>query len=103
MKISSDIFREYDIRGLVETDLTEDAVRGIGKGFGTYALQKGKKKLAVGRDVRLTSDRFYELLTEGLLSTGCDVINIGVVPTPLLYFSLFQLPVDGGVMITGSH
>ena len=103
MKITSNIFREYDIRGLVDEELTEDAVRGIGKGFGTYAQQHGKRVLAVGRDVRLSSDRFNALTIEGLTSTGCDVIDVGVLPTPLLYFCLFQLPVDGGVMITASH
>lgn len=103
MQISPNIFREYDIRGLVDTELTEDAVRAIGRGFGAYSLRHGNRVLAVGRDVRLSSDRFFERLTEGLTSAGCDVVDIGVVPTPLLYFSLFELPVQGGVMITGSH
>lgn len=103
MQVSANIFREYDIRGLVDTELTEETVAAIGRGFGTYSLRHGNRVLAVGRDVRLSSDRFFARLTEGLLSTGCDVIDVGVVPTPLLYFSLFQLPVQGGVMITGSH
>ncbi len=103
MKVSGHIFREYDVRGLVDVDLTDDVVRAFGKAFGTYAQERGKKKLAVGRDVRLSADHFNSLLIEGLLSTGCDLIDIGVVPTPLLYFSLFELPVDGGVMITASH
>lgn len=103
MKISRNIFREYDIRGLVDKDLTEAAVSAIGRAFGTYAQRHGSRVLSVGRDVRLSSDRFFKLLVDGLLSTGCDVIDVGVLPTPLLYFSLFQLPVDGGVMITGSH
>lgn len=103
MKISRNIFREYDIRGLVDKDLTETAVSAIGRAFGTYALRHGSRVLSVGRDVRLSSDRFFKLLVEALVSTGCDVIDVGVLPTPLLYFSLFQLPVEGGVMITGSH
>jgi phosphomannomutase/phosphoglucomutase len=103
MKVNSNIFREYDIRGLVQTEFTEDTVRGIAKAFGTYAQRKGKKVMAVGRDVRHTSDRYSEIVIEGLNSTGCDVIDIGIVPTPLLYFSLFELPVDGGVMVTASH
>jgi len=103
MKISADIFREYDIRGLVDPELTEDAVRAIGMSFGTYAQRHGKRILAVGRDVRLTSDRFSEVLIPALISTGCDVVDVGVLPTPVLYFALFELPVDGGVMITASH
>jgi phosphomannomutase/phosphoglucomutase len=103
MKITPNIFREYDIRGLVETELDEAAVRGIGLAFGTYAQRLGKRVLAVGRDVRLSSDHFFDLLSEALISTGCDVLNVGVLPTPLLYFSLFQLPVQAGVMITASH
>jgi phosphomannomutase/phosphoglucomutase len=103
MQVQRNIFREYDIRGLVEKELTEDTALGIAKAFGTYVRRQGKKKLAIGRDVRLTSDRFAEIVHQGLISTGCELIDIGVVPTPLLYFSLFQLPVDGGLMITASH
>jgi len=103
MKVQRNIFREYDIRGLVDKELTDETALGIAKAFGTYIQRQGKKVLAVGRDVRLTSDRFAEILHEGLMSTGCELIDIGVVPSPLLYFSLFQLPVDGGVMITASH
>lgn len=103
MKVRRNIFREYDIRGLVDTELTDETALGIAKAFGTYLQHQGKKVLALGRDVRLTSDRFAEIAQAGLISTGCDVIDIGVVPTPLLYFSLFQLPVDGGMMITASH
>lgn len=103
MKISPNIFREYDIRGIVGKELHEADARAIARAFGTYVQRHGKKTLAVGRDVRLTSDRFGELVVEGLISTGCNVLDIGVVPTPLLYFSLYNLPVDGGIMITASH
>ncbi len=103
MQVQRNIFREYDIRGLVEKELTEETALGIAKAFGTYVRRLGKKRLAVGRDVRLTSDRFNEITHQGLISTGCEIIDIGVVPTPLLYFALFQLEVDGGVMITASH
>jgi phosphomannomutase/phosphoglucomutase len=103
MQVPANIFREYDIRGLVDSELSEETALSIAKSFGTYAFRQGKKTLAVGRDVRLTSDRFNEIVIQGLRSTGCNVIDIGVVPTPVLYFSLFQLPVDGGVMITASH
>ncbi len=103
MKVQRNIFREYDIRGLVDKELTDETALGIAKAFGTYVQHQGKKVLAVGRDVRLTSDRFAEIAHKGLMSTGCELIDIGVVPSPLLYFSLFQLPVDGGIMITASH
>ena len=103
MNISTNIFREYDIRGIVGKELYDADARAIARAFGTYVQRHGRKTLAVGRDVRLTSDRFAELVLEGLTSTGCDVIDIGIVPTPLLYFSLHNLPVDGGVMITASH
>lgn len=102
-KINSFIFREYDIRGVVDKDLTDDVVRLIGKAFGTYLQRQGGRKLSVGGDVRLSTERFRQILIEGLTSTGVDVVDIGVVPTPVQYFSLFKLNVDGGVMITGSH
>lgn len=97
------IFREYDIRGIVEIDLTERVVELIGKSFGTYLQRQGGKKVSVGGDVRLSTERFRAALIKGLTSTGIDVIDIGVVPTPVQYFSLFRLTVDGGIMITGSH
>ena len=103
MKVSPNIFREYDIRGIVGEELHEQDAFAIARAFGTYLQQHGKKIVSVGRDVRLTSDRFRDRVVDGLISTGCDVIDIGMVPTPLLYFSLFQLPVDGGIMITASH
>lgn len=103
MKVAGNIFREYDVRGLVNSELPDEIVLAFGKAFGTYASRRGCKTIVVGRDVRLSADRFNAFLTEGLLSTGCDVVDVGVLPTPLLYFSLFQLPVDAGVMITASH
>ena len=103
MKVAPHIFREYDVRGLVDSELTEEVAHAFGRAFGTYAIRQGRKKIAVGRDVRLSADRFHAHFTEGLLSTGCDAVDVGTLPTPLLYFSLFQLPVDGGVMITASH
>ncbi len=102
-KINPFIFREYDVRGVVDKDLTDDVVRLLGKAFGTYLQRQGGKKVSVGGDVRLSTERFRQVLIEGLTSTGVDVIDIGIVPTPVQYFSLFKLNVDGGVMITGSH
>ncbi len=103
MWINPQIYREYDIRGVVDKDLTPDIVRQLGKGFGTHVAGLGKKSLVVGRDGRLSSKAFSEALIEGLVSTGCDVVNIGVCPTPVYYFSIFHLSKDGGAMVTGSH
>lgn len=103
MKINPFIFREYDLRGLVGRDLTEEVVNTLGKGYGTYMAEMGKKELVVGRDSRLSSPEFRDALVEGILSTGSNVTDLGVCPTPLFYFSLFQLEKEGGMMITGSH
>lgn len=97
------IFREYDIRGVVGRDLTDDTVLLIGKGFGTYVKRRGGGKVSLGGDVRHSTEPFRECVVEGVLSTGVDVVDIGVVPTPALYFSEYELPVDGSLMITGSH
>ncbi len=103
LKINPQIFREYDIRGVVEKDLTPEIVRLMGQTYGTYMREKGFKDLAVGRDCRLSSDAFRDVLVQGILSTGCHVTDIGVCPTPVYYFSLFHLKKDGGMMITASH
>ena len=97
------IFREYDIRGVVGEDLTAESVEQIGKAVGTYIKREGGKTLTLGRDMRTSSNEFRDILASGLMSTGCDVIDIGSVPTPVSYFSLHHLNPDGGVMITGSH
>lgn len=97
------IFREYDIRAIVDQELTLEEVVLLGRAMGTYLGRQGKKQITIGRDGRLSSDAFRDRLLEGLLSTGCNVIDIGVCPTPLLYFSIRQLKTDGGIMITASH
>jgi phosphomannomutase/phosphoglucomutase len=97
------IFREYDIRGVVDKDLTPDVVRTLGQGFGTWMAQSGRKELVIARDGRLSSKAFSEALLEGLTSTGCNVVDIGLCPTPVYYFSIFHLEKDGGMMVTGSH
>ncbi|MBI5585303.1 MAG: phosphomannomutase/phosphoglucomutase [Deltaproteobacteria bacterium] len=97
------IFREYDIRAVVEKEITLDEVRLLGKALGTRLYREGRNRLALGRDGRLSSGSFREALLEGLLSTGCRVLDIGVCPTPLLYFAIRALETDGGVMITASH
>jgi phosphomannomutase/phosphoglucomutase len=97
------IFREYDIRGVVEKDFTDDVVKNLGKGFGTWLKRHGAKSLNLSGDVRNTTPRLKELFAEGVLSTGIDVIDIGIIPTPLNYYSLYKRDVDAGVQITGSH
>lgn len=101
--INKNIFRLYDIRGVAGKDLTSEAVNIIGKSYGTYMRSMGYRIVTVGCDNRLSSKEFFGALSEGITSTGCDVVNLGTVPTPLLYFSLFHLKPDGGIMITGSH
>ena len=101
--MNAHIFREYDIRGLVDQDLTEDVVELLGKGLGTVVRRKGGQSIAVGRDCRESSTRFRDRLVAGINSTGLDVLDVGVVPTPLTYFAANTLPVDGLAMITGSH
>jgi phosphomannomutase/phosphoglucomutase len=103
MVVKARIFREYDIRGLVPNDLDKETVYRLGQGLGTYYQGMGATQVALGRDCRLSSPGFRDDLTRGLCSTGLSVIDIGMVPTPLLYFSLHHLGVDGGVQITGSH
>ncbi|MBI5420639.1 MAG: phosphomannomutase/phosphoglucomutase [Deltaproteobacteria bacterium] len=97
------IFREYDVRGIVDKDLTPNTVVTLGKGFGTYAVRKGVRTVTLGRDCRLSSPAFRDAIVEGLVSTGLSVVDVGICPTPLLYFSIIQFGADGGVMITGSH
>ncbi len=103
MYVSPHIFLEYDIRGNAETDLTDPVVRAIGEAFGTRMKRKGAKTVSVGGDVRHSTERIRAALTEGILSTGLDVIRLEVVATPILYWSLYRFGIDGGVMVTGSH
>jgi len=97
------IFREYDIRGVVGEELTPALAENIGRAYGSLAVRAGAKTIAVGRDGRTSARQMREALLKGLLGCGLNVVEIGVCPTPLMYFSLFTLPVDGGVMITASH
>lgn len=100
------IFRMYDIRGEVPKNLNKDIAKIIGKAYAVFIrkrISKGNLTVSVGRDARLSSKELSEGLIEGLRESGINVIDIGLCPTPLLYFSLFKLPVDGGIMITGSH
>ena len=97
------IFREYDIRGIADTELQDNDVYRLGQTFGTYALDHGASLCPVGRDVRLSGPRIQKALTDGILSTGLDVVDIGVVPTPVFYFSQFFLDARAGMMVTASH
>jgi phosphomannomutase/phosphoglucomutase len=97
------IFREYDIRGIADKELLDAGIVELGRAIGTYLQRKGGKNINLGRDCRLSSTRLRNALIQGLLATGCHVTDVGVVPTPLLYYSVFHGKADGGVMITGSH
>ena len=101
--IQKEIFRSYDIRGVVGKTLTPSVVYQIGQALGTLIKQRSTPALALGRDGRLSGASLSEALAQGVLSTGCNVIDIGQVPTPLLYFATHHLGIPNGVMITGSH
>ncbi len=103
MTPSPAIFRAYDIRGVVTDSLTPDVVREVGKAFGSEAQARGQKTVVIGRDGRLSGPALAEALTEGLRASGVDVIDIGMVPTPVLYFATYHLETGTGIMITGSH
>ncbi len=97
------IFREYDIRGIADSDLTPPVIEALGRAFAAYLKQKSIRKVAVGYDARLSSPRLCDDIVRGITSAGLDVTVIGLCPTPALYFALFHLQPGAGVMITGSH
>ena len=97
------MFREYDIRGIAGKDMDEEDVFRIGQGVGTYLRQSDCRRVVVGRDCRLTSDAYVEKVMAGLQAAGCDVTDIGICPTPVLYFSIEHFNMEGGVMVTASH
>lgn len=101
--IPASIFRAYDIRGIVEEQLTEYGVKQISRAIASEALAHGIDTLLVGFDGRLSSPKLFKALTTGLLSTGCNVVNLGMVPTPLLYFATHTTGIESGVMLTASH
>ena len=101
--ISESIFKAYDIRGVVNETLTPEVVELIGKAFGSEARKKSHQTVVIAMDGRLSSPKIAEALSKGLMSTGCDVIDIGMVPTPVLYFATHLLKTGTGIMITGSH
>jgi phosphomannomutase/phosphoglucomutase len=101
--MNTQIFREYDIRGEADRDLSDDLARDLGRALGTVMAERGKRRIMVGRDCRVSSERLRAALVEGLVEAGRHVVQIEVGPTPLLYFAVNHLDADGGVMVTGSH
>src|SRR5688500_5857411 len=103
-RIPATIFRQYDIRGIVDRDLTPEVARALGRAYAIYLDgHKVQGAVAVGRDNRPSGEVLREALVEGLTVAGRNVVDIGVVPTPLLYWSLHHVGVCGGIQITGSH
>tara|TARA_B100000131_G_C18120965_1_gene612915 strand:- start:2832 stop:4202 length:1371 start_codon:yes stop_codon:yes gene_type:complete len=103
MKISRNVFREYDVRGIADIDFSGKFATCLGKAFGSYVIRKKQKKIAVSGDVRLSTPRLKKDFISGLIQSGVDVIDIGVLPTPVNYFANYNLSIDGSVQITGSH
>ncbi len=103
MQISPDIFRAYDIRGTVGEQITPDVVRSIASAYAAHFAQPQGLTIVVGRDLRSSSEALAQAAVEGLISAGCSVVDVGQVPTPLLYFAIGAWEADGGVMITASH
>ena len=98
-----EIFKAYDIRGIVDSALTTTITRQIGQAFGSEALSRGVDSVIIARDGRLSGPALSTALSEGLRASGCDVIDVGMVPTPTLYFATYELGTGTGIMITGSH
>jgi phosphomannomutase/phosphoglucomutase len=101
--INPEVFREYDIRGIVDKDLDFDFVYDLGRSIGTYSIPLGVKTMTLGMDCRLSSPNYHEAIRRGINSTGIDIIDVGLCATPVLYFAIRHYNADGGVMITGSH
>lgn len=101
--VNPTIFRAYDIRGVVDVDLSEGVYETLGRAAATYYRQRGGQRIVVGRDARLTSEAYAAALVRGLREGGCDVVDIGMVPTPVMYFAVAALQADGGAIVTASH
>lgn len=101
--MNPEVFREYDVRGVVDRDLNSDFVFDLGRAIGTYAHREGVKTMTLGRDCRLSSASYHEAVQKGINAAGINIIDIGPCATPMLYFSIRQLETQGGVMVTGSH
>ena len=103
MHLNKSIFREYDIRGIVKTDFPDSVVESLGKAFGTYILKQNGNTISVSGDIRESSPILKQNFINGVLSTGANVIDVGILPTPVNYYSIYHLDVDAAVQITGSH
>lgn len=101
--IPSHIFREYDIRGIADTELTDDIVQLIGQSYGTWLFDKGIKEAALGGDARISTKRIKAAVAAGMMKAGISIIDIGLVSTPTFYWSLYRFKINGGIMVTGSH
>jgi phosphomannomutase/phosphoglucomutase len=101
--MNPEVFREYDVRGVVDKDLTPDFVYLLGRAIGTYAVRHGVRTMTLGRDCRLSSDVYQDAVGRGIRSAGIDVTDIGLCATPMLYFAIRHFQTGGGVMVTGSH
>ena len=101
--LPEEIFKAYDIRGIVDKTLTEEGVMQIGQALGTEALSRNQKSIIIGRDGRLSGPRLIEALATGIMASGCDVIDVGQAPTPVIYFASFRLGTQSAVAVTGSH
>ena len=101
--IDPTIFRAYDIRGIVDQTLTIESVNLVGKAVASMVIDNGSNEIVVGRDGRLSSPKLFKALIAGIMSTGCHVIDLGIVTSPLLYFATSTLGANSGIMITGSH
>jgi phosphomannomutase/phosphoglucomutase len=91
--MNPEVFREYDIRGVVGTDLDDDFVAGLSRALGVYFHERGVRSVSLGMDARLSSPGFKEILKDGITASGIEVVDLGMVPTPVMYFSLFRLGV----------
>ena len=101
--VSKDIFRTYDIRGIVEQELNPDIIYSIARAIGTMTIEAGENTLWIGRDGRLSGPKLLPALSQGLMDSGCDVINLGQITSPILYFACYKCYPTNGVMLTGSH
>ena len=97
------IFREYDIRGVADRDLSDELARDLGRALGTFQRRGGRRRIALGQDCRLSSPRLHRELLGGLLEAGMQVTDIGIGATPMMYFAVFHLDLEGGLQITRSH
>jgi phosphomannomutase/phosphoglucomutase len=101
--MNPEVFREYDIRGVVDRDLNPDFVYLLGRAIGTYAMRHSVRQMTLGRDCRLSSEAYLDIVSRGIRAAGVNIIDIGLCATPMLYFSIRHFQADGGIMITGSH